>query len=549
MPYNPKQYSAAEGFTSSQDDNIFDNLDKIRVSVYDLYEDIYLNAAATLRVQLRGDDQTPLLIPTGQKIVETTGRFLAKNPEYLVENYGDQTTQQNLDLWWSDFWAREKLSGKMANTKRWGLVRGDAILYVYARPEKTAGRRLSIAEIDPRQVFEIENPNDPMDIIGIHLIEQVHDLREPDKPEKKVVQRRTFRRVFGEDGEPVAVTSELRFFELGKWDDRSIKAREKLEEVTDAVFAELVEEEEELPQPITQIPTYKWKVRAMQNTTWGNSLLSGIETLLYGLNQSASDEDATLVFQGLGMYVTNAPPPLDPQTQQVTSWNIGPKQIIEIGENQSFERVTGVSDVSPMQAHMAFLDDKGISEGRGIPQVAVGRVDVSIAESGISLQLQLAPLIASNAELELEILSCYDQMFHDITTQWLPAYEPETFGDIATMAEMSVVCVFDDPMPKNRDAKVQEIVLLDTSNLILKSMVVAELRDLGYKYPTEGPDGEELTDDDIAALLLDQTSQFLNAGFPQGGDNTGGGVDEFGNPVDPEADTQADATTVDIGTS
>lgn len=545
MPYNPKQYRSAEGFALASDDNIFDVEDKVRSAVYDLYEDLYLNAAATLRVNLRGDDQTPMLVPSARKIVETTGRFLAKNPQYLIEAQGDVGTAQSLDMWWSDFWKREGMHGKLTRNKRWGLIRGDAYLYVYSRPEKAPGRRLSVAEVDPRQVFEIENPDDPMDITGVHMVEQIQDFREPDKPAKKLVQRRTFKRVFDEFGTPSGVTSELGFYELGKWDDRSVKAREILAKVANA---ERDEPEELLPYPITQLPLYKWSVRCMENSTWGMSILAGIETLMYGLNQGLSDEDATLVFQGLGMYVTNAPPPLDPTTQQVTDWNIGPKQIIEIGIDQKFERVTGVSDVSPMQAHMEFISDKGISEGAGIPQVAVGRVDVAIAESGISLQLQLMPLLASNAEIEVEMLTTYDQFFYDITTMWLPAYEEETFPNADVMAEMSVVCVFDDPMPKNRDAKVQEVVLLDTSGLILKSMVVGELRDLGYKYPTTDAAGNELTDDDIAAMLLDQTAAVNAALDPfsaalAGGDQ--GATDAQGNPIDPNA--PVDQATVDLG--
>ena len=35
------------------------------------------------------------------------------------------------------------------------------------------------------------------------------------------------------------------------------------------------------------------------------------------------------------------------------------------------------------------------------------------------------------------------------------------------MQEMSVVCVFDDPMPEDRDSEIQEMILLRTSNLIL----------------------------------------------------------------------------------
>ena len=99
---------------------------------------------------------------------------------------------------------------------------------------------------------------------------------------------------------------------------------------------------------------------------------------------------------------------------------------------------------------MNFINEKGISESSGTPEIAIGRVDVAVAESGISLQLQMMPLLASNAELELEIITVLDQMHFDITTQWLPAYEPEMFGDAETMSEITVVYLFDDPMPKNR---------------------------------------------------------------------------------------------------
>lgn len=205
-------------------------------------------------------------------------------------------------------------------------------------------------------------------------------------------------------------------------------------------------------------------------------------------------------------------------------------QIIEVGQDQRFDRVTGVSDVSPYQNHMNYIDEKGLSEASGTPQIAIGRVDVSVAESGISLQLQLMPLLAQNAEKEEELIVVLDQMFYDITAMWLPAYEPEKFGNAETMAEMSVVCLFDDPMPKNRDAQVQETLLLVTSNLILTSMAVAKLRTLGWQYPSVNPyTGQPLTDDDIAQLLNDQTKASAAALDPYA---SAGGFDETAQNAD-----------------
>ena len=76
---------------------------------------------------------------------------------------------------------------------------------------------------------------------------------------------------------------------------------------------------------------------------------------------------------------------------------------------------------------MNYIAEKGMAESAGIPEVAIGRVDVSAAESGISLKLQLLPLLAQNAEKELELINVMDQFHHDITTMWLPGYETETF--------------------------------------------------------------------------------------------------------------------------
>jgi hypothetical protein len=183
-----------------------------------------------------------------------------------------------------------------------------------------------------------------------------------------------------------------------------------------------------------------------------------------------------------------------------------------------------------------------MAEASGTPEIAVGRVDVAIAESGISLQMQLMPLLAQNAEKELEMIMELDQMFHDITAMWLPAYEYESFGNAEVMSELNVVCVFDDPTPKNRDAKVQEVVLLDSSNLILKTMAIQELRDLGYKYPTVDPlTGVPLTDEDIAAMLLNQQAALAAAMDPY----SQMGAD--GEQLPPEEQDTPDEKVIDLG--
>ncbi|UOW93333.1 portal protein [Mycobacterium phage Labelle] len=538
--YNKKQYAAALDFIASKNDNVTNVDDQRRIAAYDLYESIYTNSTVDLKIVLRGDDQTPILMPSGQKIIEATHRFLGLNVGYFVDEGGDEGTRQLVDQWWEDFFKREAFPAKFTSNKRWGLIRGDAAFYVYASDTKGPGRRISVVELDPRQLFEIEVDGE---VIGVHIVEDVQDFREPDKPEKRIARRRTFRKRYLPDGTPGGISSELTFWELGKWDDRDPVSEEKMERVT-GPEAQLREESEYmLPPTIMQLPVYKWRNKPPQNSTWGHSQLSGLETLLYAINQTLSDEDATIVFQGLGMYVTTSGPPRDPQTGEVTDWNIGPKQIIEIGNEQKFERVTGVTDMTPFTQHMDTID-KGMSEASGTPEIAIGRVDVSVAESGISLQMQLAPLLAQNSEKELEIITVLDQMFHDITTMWLPAYEPELFGNAEVMAEINVVCLFDDPMPKNRDAEIQEVVLLDSSNLILKSMAVAKLRKLGWQFPTVDAFGNPLTDDDIAAMLIQQQAALAAAMDPFSASLAGGNPEETS---DQSEGNTPDDQTIDLG--
>lgn len=537
MPYNLKQYSAALDFINAGDDNIANDWDKRRVGAYDLYENLYINSTQTLKIVLRGDDSYPILMPSGKKIVDATNRFLGVGFDYLVEGAGDAGTQDMLNSWWATFFKREALRSKFASNKRWGLIRGDAAFYLYADGGKLPGSRISIAELDPRQLFEIEDASGRL--VGVHIVDTVQDFREPDKPDKKIARRRTYRKVFDEFGTTVMITGELKHFEIGKWDDRTLTLAEKMEPVP---YPEADVEPEPLPPGITALPVYKWRNNAPQNSSWGHSQLSGMETLLYAINQSLTDEDATIVFQGLGMYVTSAAPPQDTEGN-TTDWSIGPMQIIEIGQDQRFDRVTGVSDVSPYQNHMNFIDEKGLSEASGTPEIAIGRVDVAVAESGISLQLQLMPLLAQNAEKEQELIVTLDQMFFDITTMWLPAYEPEMFPDPMVMQEMSVVCVFDDPMPRNRDAQVAETVTLQQANLILTSMAVAKLRSLGWEYPSVDPlTGEPLSDDMIAAMLTQQAAQAAVAMDPFAA--SGGYAGEEAAPENTE-----DQTTLDLGMS
>lgn len=109
MAYNEHQYDAAKDFVLGGDENVASSAyDQLRVQAYDLYENLYRNASFALKIVLRGDDQSAIIMPNGRKIVEATNRFLGVNVDYLVEAQGDEGARQEVELWWADFWKRKR---------------------------------------------------------------------------------------------------------------------------------------------------------------------------------------------------------------------------------------------------------------------------------------------------------------------------------------------------------------------------------------------------------------------------------------------------------
>ena len=217
MPYAPKQYDAALQFMPGSTANIPSQWDNWRIQAYDLYENIYINSVQNLKIVLRGSDTNPILMPSGRKIIEATNRFLGQGFDYFVEPTGDEGTRQTVEDYLKKFWKRECVPTKFGSCKRWGLIRGDGLLMIYAVTEKPSGNRVCLKEINPRMVFEIEDVYG--DCIGLHIVDLVHDFRTTTK-NKMINRRRTFRKVFDATNQCIGITSELTHWELGKWDDR-----------------------------------------------------------------------------------------------------------------------------------------------------------------------------------------------------------------------------------------------------------------------------------------------------------------------------------------
>jgi hypothetical protein len=414
--------------------------DKARLQSYEFYENAFWNMPNTFKVLQRGFDSTPIYLPSPRKMIEAVNRFYAKNFNYLIE--GDEGTTYT-DLIFSLF-KREKFFTKFATQKRYGLIRGDALWHLVGDDTKPDGERLSMYELSPSNYFPIM---DGEKRVGCYLVDVITDPQDPNAT-KQVARVQTYRKE--ENG---AISSKLEYYEPGGWDARNLKPKDiKLVRTVTPLF--------ELPPEITSLPVYDVpNIRIPGPSPFSYSEILGIERVFAAVNQAISDEELALAMAGLGIFWTNAGPPRDAQGN-IVPWDIGPARMIEVASGSEVGRLAGVSSVSPMIDHMKFILGE-VQSGLGVADIAAGRVEVTLAESGISLQLQLQPLIAHTQEKEGGLIETYDQMFYDIIHGWLPAYE----GTSAT-TEATMVAVTGDPMPRNRKADIDELLALVAGKIL-----------------------------------------------------------------------------------
>lgn len=465
-------YDSIRPFFLGADSNLSANTkDQERIQAYNAYEDIYWNRPETFKLVQRGDDDQPIYLPSARRIIEATNRFLAVGWDFNVSSKkGTSQEQTETTNFLTELFKREKVYTKFAAQRRYGLIRGDAIWHILADRTKPEGRRLTVQEVMPHHYFPIFDKTEPDKVIGVHLCNLVED---PQDKTKQVARRQTYRRFRNNDG-TYRVTSELGLYEIGKWDDRYL-------EPSDINLKQIILREFAL-EGISSIPVYHVPNYFFGSGKFGSSEIRGIESVMAGVNQTVSDEQLTLVMQGLGVYWTNAGPAVDANGNE-TEYEIGPARVLEVPADGKMDRLSGVSSVAPMIDHMNYMTSEA-QLGVGVPDIAAGKVDVTIAESGISLRLQLAPILAKNSEKEIDMLGTYDQMIYDICQEWLPVYE-----QFLDSREVLVTFTVEDPMPVNRQQEIDEILSLVTPPspgvpaLITLEMAVERLKKLGWEYP------------------------------------------------------------------
>lgn len=440
--------------------------DRERIASYQLYEEIYHNASES---GIEIEDGDPILVPTAKILIEAIHRFLAVGWTFNVEGEDEEARSA-----FEKLFAREQIRSKVSSQKRYGLIRGDAMLHIVADPFKPAGSRISVYELDPASYFPIYDIDYPDRMVGAHLVEQIKDASD-----NIVIRRQTYRKELDENGNPTGIiTSELALFELAGWDDRFGAKPEDIKRIT------VLEPEAPLPAEISSIPIYHWHNQRNPGDVFGSSAIRGLEKIIKSIDQTITDQDLGIALTSLGVYTTDSAPPRDAEGNE-TGWVIGPARVVELQQGRNFGRVPGIGSITPSVEHMNFLESK-IRAGASVPAVAVGDVDVSTAESGIALSLRLLPLIAANEERELEMISVLNHFLYDLQTMWFPAYEAQNFKP-----DTLVVSFVRDPMPVNRAAQISETLQLLEAGLITIKQAVEALAELGWEY----------TEDDINELL------------------------------------------------
>lgn len=467
-------YSSVSGLFSSLPGWVPED-DKQRVQSYEEYDKLYWNMNKNLQLIMRGtDDVNPIFVPEARTVIEATHRYVGAGFRFVVTpGVGTPANIEAATIFLDNLWKREEFYSKYNDNKRFGLVRGDWLWHITADPNKPQGSRLKLMPIHPGNYFpvfedETVDGGDPDKIVRINVAEEVV------VGDKVLIRRQTYERsVTG------TIVSSAGLYEADKWTDPlALPVTELMPET-------------ELDSRITQFPVYHIRNRTEPLNPWGSSELRGLERILAGLTQAISDEDMALALEGLGVYYTESSAVFRDTDGNAVEAQLYPGMIMR---GAKLQRVEGIGSVSPYTDHLKALITF-IRESSGTPDVAVGKVDVQTAESGIALALQLGPMLAKAAEADQKIIDKHTQMAYDIVQMWLPVYEALNYTDV------QVLPVLGPKIPPNTKAAVEMASNLVVAGIMSKQTAREWLATQGVAFAA----------DEAARLAGEQTEEDATA--------------------------------------
>lgn len=453
MPEGFTPYTTVSEYFKQAPSWISDPLDVARIQAYSAYEQIYWNSPDTFKVSLRGTNNLPIYIPSARTIVDTTARYVGA--DFSVLTAGNSTSDvMAAQLALNDLMKRERFLSRFSGAKRYGLIQGDWVWHITADESKPVGTRIRMTALDPSLYFPVSDPDDVERTIAVHLAEPITT----ENGER--IRRVTYRK-----SSSGGITVEEGLFPVEAW----FGLDDKPETVTRPVTS--------LPPDITSIPVYHTKNTEEPGNPFGSSEIRGFERVMAGINQTVSDEDLALALMGIGMWATDASHPVDPKTGEAVPWQLGPGRVVH-HDGTKFDKVAGVGNLA--ESYGAHYDRlwEAIFQASSTPEIAVGSVDVSVAQSGIALRLQLGPMLSKAQDKNQLVIDSHTQMFYDVVHQWMPAYEETTFAD-----DVQVNCVVGSAVPVNREERFTELNDMLDRGIITTQYYRDEAKKLGYEFP------------------------------------------------------------------
>jgi hypothetical protein len=454
-----------------------------RAQAYEKYDQIYWNDYNQYPIRyLVGE--FPVYIPNPRTLVDTTAHYYLKG---LAVNVKEPEKNKDTAEALKQFLRREMFLSRFHTSKHAGVTRGDYCFHMTADPDKPEGRRISLNAVHPGKVILDEDPDNCDRIIRVHLVERIPhpdkegewavkelcywyddgdsdaDDRDPDVPMPDQVVREDpqDRR----EGSTRVVMREERIWSLNKpWWDK--EERELLATTLPA---------EALPEEIDTIPVYWFPNLSWDNSPYGYSEFRGFERTFQSISQVTTDQGTSLSLEGLGVYATDGGKPVDNKGSE-QEWEIGPGKVMEVPNGAYFRRVEGVGSVRPNIDHIDYLESK-IREAGGLSDVALGRVDVQTASSGIALAIKFMPTLAKLDERDKVGIDRLTQLFYD-WLKWYEAYEGSKLG-----GEIEVT--IGDKLPTDRTGRINELNNMLDRGVISREYYRAEMQKLGYEFPDD----------------------------------------------------------------
>lgn len=457
--------------------------DQERLMAYMKYDQIYWNEPRqfTLRV-LEGEQ--PLYIPNARIIVDTTAHYILKGLELIPDG------PKNLKVALDNFLGRELFYSRFHTAKHGGVARGDYFFHMTANPNKLPGERISLNSVDPSIVFPIYDEDEPDKLIGCHIAEQYYL---PDDPYKLRIRKLTYR--IDETNGKRRISREEGIYELDPvWYGKAPKlVKQRIP------FGYLDDR-------ITAIPIYAFKNRDWDGEQFGSSELRGFETLLQTVSQGATDVSGALSLEGLGVYATDGGRPVDENGVEV-DWEVAPGRVMEVPQGSYFRRVEGVGSITPASDQINYLESK-LVEASSLTDVALGKVEAQVAQSGIALAIRFMPTLAKVEQRDTAGIGKLTQLFHDWMI-WHAVFEQEALDG-------KVMPILGEKLPVDRVSKVNELNNMLDRRVISTKYYRSEMTKLGHVFPAGIED--EIQEDLERGQVSKNTQEELEGDVAESGD-------------------------------